>query len=483
MTTINQHPAVQNQHTLRTQTMVAFVAGVVLTLLMSAVVFNAWTADAATGETGDTYVAIDPTRVYDGRDSSFAESGRLGPDESKVISIKDGYDLDGVLVASNAVPAGATSITYNLTVAGITGPNFVAITPGDASSFSSSAINFSGASIANAANVKIDADRQIKLWGGDGTGSMFVLIDVTGYYVPADGLTTSPTTTPITTTTTPTTFDGSNITLTDTTYEIETRGDIPGQATDSGTSTTFNRVRFSVSNGDVTGIPGDDGNPSNGKTSNVDPGSTFDSNTIKVTIASGFNDPSNPTSIESRWDFKVMAYSDGVLTGEFARTDGQVDTGTFQMCASSCSTDLPGPQANIIPALDGPSPCAVATTGSTTYRVQFTGTTPGVAPPSNPTNNRFDIRFATASSGAITGSNYNDNNNYTLPEGNVVCGERTVTVMRNNGSPVTTSNVDGTWTLYNIVADGTGFSGDYTSDVSTGAGVPDVGTFTMTVDQ
>lgn len=276
-------------------------------------------------------------------------------------------------------------------------------------------------------------------------------------------------------------FDGSNITLSDTSYEIETRGNIPGKATDSGTSSSFNKVRFSVANGVVTGIPGDDGNPSNGKTSNVDPGSTFDSNTIKVTIAGGFSNPASPTSIGSRWDFKVMEYANGVIMGEYARTDGTTDTGTFQMCANSCTTDLPAPQATVVPATNGPSNCSVSSTSSTRYTVQFTGTTPGVAPPSNPPNNRFDVRFSTSASGAISGSDFNDNNNYTRPSGNVVCNNRTVTVLRNNGSPATATNADGTWTLYNIVASGSGFTGDYTSTVSTGAGVPDVGTFTMVV--
>jgi hypothetical protein len=59
------------------------------------------------------------------------------------------------------------------------------VTPGDATSFLSSAINFSTSSIANAGTVKIDENRRIKIWGGGNTGSMFVIIDITGYYTTA----------------------------------------------------------------------------------------------------------------------------------------------------------------------------------------------------------------------------------------------------------------------------------------------------------
>ena len=169
----------------RVRTTTGVFVGLALALLAAAIMATAWTADAATESQGARYVAIDPTRVYDGRNSTFAGSGRLGPDESKVISIKDGYDLTGALAAQNVVPEGATSVTYNLTISGVTGPNFVAVTPGDASDFVSSAINFSGASIANGATVRIDENRQLKIWGGDNTGSMFVIIDVTGYYATA----------------------------------------------------------------------------------------------------------------------------------------------------------------------------------------------------------------------------------------------------------------------------------------------------------
>jgi hypothetical protein len=134
---------------------------------------------------GTVFHPISPVRAYDSRNAAYPSPGLLAPNASKVISIKDGHDAAGAVNALDVVPAGATAITYNITIGAPTGPNFVAVTPGDAAGFLASAVNFNGtADIANAATVAIDASRQIKVWGGDQAGSAHVIIDVTGYYTP-----------------------------------------------------------------------------------------------------------------------------------------------------------------------------------------------------------------------------------------------------------------------------------------------------------
>ena len=144
---------------------------------------------ASAADAGTVYHPVDSYRAFDSRLASFgALSGRLAPNTSKVIDITDGYDSSGAAIPAQAdlVPANATAITYNITVAGQTGPNFVAVTAGDAASFTASAINYTGGgSIANGATVTLAGDQTIKLWGGDNTGSGHVIIDVTGYYAPA----------------------------------------------------------------------------------------------------------------------------------------------------------------------------------------------------------------------------------------------------------------------------------------------------------
>ena len=130
---------------------------------------------------------IEPIRAYDSRIALYTPNGVLPPNSSRVVDISAAHNAAGAGIPANAVPTGATSITYNITVASPTGPNFVAVTSGSATSFTASAINFNGTSdLANAATVTVAGDRTIKLWGGDQAGSTDVIIDVTGYYSPAE---------------------------------------------------------------------------------------------------------------------------------------------------------------------------------------------------------------------------------------------------------------------------------------------------------
>ena len=134
---------------------------------------------------GVVFFPITPFRAFDSRDADYGAAATiLTPGAVKTISIADGHDLaTGVSNATNLVPAGATAITYNITITGATGGNFVAVTPGDATTFGVSTINFNGVmDVANGATVGIAADRTIKLFGGGGAGSVHVIVDVTGYY-------------------------------------------------------------------------------------------------------------------------------------------------------------------------------------------------------------------------------------------------------------------------------------------------------------
>lgn len=136
---------------------------------------------------GEAYYPIEPMRVFDSRIDSYDESGPLGPGESKVIDVSDGYDLDGVIVPAlvDAVPFGATAITYNIAVVGTTGTNFVSATAGDATEFATAVLNYGAdQALSNSATVPVDAAQQIKIWGGDQDGSAHVVVDVTGFYAP-----------------------------------------------------------------------------------------------------------------------------------------------------------------------------------------------------------------------------------------------------------------------------------------------------------
>lgn len=136
---------------------------------------------------GVSFFPISPVRAFDSRNAAYgAEATVLAPNGVKIISIADGHALgSGAVDAPNVVPADATAITYNITVTGATGPNFVAVTPGDSINYAVSTINFNGLmDVANGSTVGISAARTIKVFGGDQTGSMHIIIDVTGYYAP-----------------------------------------------------------------------------------------------------------------------------------------------------------------------------------------------------------------------------------------------------------------------------------------------------------
>jgi hypothetical protein len=152
--------------------------------LWYAVATDSWRKLAGTGTAG-SFHPINPARVYDSRLAAYApNNGLMAPNTNRVISVKDGRDASGAVIAADVVPAGATAVAINVTVAGPTGPNFLSVVPGDAASFTASTINWPGGfDAANGTIVKVDTSRQLKAFCGDQSGSTHVIIDVTGYYL------------------------------------------------------------------------------------------------------------------------------------------------------------------------------------------------------------------------------------------------------------------------------------------------------------
>jgi hypothetical protein len=137
--------------------------------------------------TAGSFTAIDPQRVYDSRQTGYPEAlqGVMAPNTNRVISVADGRSADGTVTLTDAVPAGATAVQINVTAANMTGPNFLSVTAGDKTSTETSLLNWGPGDIqiANSITVPVDADRQVKVFCGDQTGSTDVIIDVFGYYV------------------------------------------------------------------------------------------------------------------------------------------------------------------------------------------------------------------------------------------------------------------------------------------------------------
>lgn len=135
--------------------------------------------------TAGAFHPIDPIRAYDSRVATYPVNGLLASNQSRVVSVADGHDAVGAVTDTGAVPAGATAVAYNVTVTGTTASNFLSVVPGDAAAFTTSTINWSGAnqSLANGSIVKLDASRQVKIFGGYDSGATHVIIDITGYFL------------------------------------------------------------------------------------------------------------------------------------------------------------------------------------------------------------------------------------------------------------------------------------------------------------
>lgn len=142
-----------------------------------------FTIPAIAGPQPTSFFPLTPGRVYDSRWAVFG-SAKILAGENRQISIKDRRRIspdDGAVDLVDFVPAGAKAIAYNLTATDTVGVGFLAATPGDATTFATSAINWAsaGLSIANGSVVSVDAARTIKVFAG---GSTHFIIDVVGYY-------------------------------------------------------------------------------------------------------------------------------------------------------------------------------------------------------------------------------------------------------------------------------------------------------------
>jgi hypothetical protein len=124
---------------------------------------------------GARFTPIGPVRVFD------AGASPLLPGQTRTVSVANQIAADGG--RKNVVPAGASGIAYNITVVRPGGGGHLRVFPGDKVSSSASTVNWAvpGDVIANGIQVRIAADRTIKVYNGSGSPVRF-LIDVAGHY-------------------------------------------------------------------------------------------------------------------------------------------------------------------------------------------------------------------------------------------------------------------------------------------------------------
>jgi hypothetical protein len=123
----------------------------------------------------DGFRPIGPTRLLDTRDGSgtFGAAGALTPDLPLTVA-----------VASAGVPAGATAVALNITAVAPTQAAFVRVAPCGQDPLVSSLNVHAGQIVANAGVVALSAADTICVTAN---GATDVLIDVTGWYGPGGG--------------------------------------------------------------------------------------------------------------------------------------------------------------------------------------------------------------------------------------------------------------------------------------------------------
>jgi hypothetical protein len=133
---------------------------------------------------------ISPVRVYDSRSPQPTQS-TLATGANRVVSVASGRDpVTGAIIPAqlNIVPAGATAVVGNITVTDTEGAlgGFLAITPGNATVLAGSSVNWfgPGQNIANSFTAKLDANRQLKIFGGGAPSpATNFIIDINGFYL------------------------------------------------------------------------------------------------------------------------------------------------------------------------------------------------------------------------------------------------------------------------------------------------------------
>ena len=135
---------------------------------------------AASTPNGGRFTAVTPVRVYDTGATPLAAGA------TRTVSVANQVPGDGG--AANVVPVGATALAYNITVVRPDGAGHLRVFPGDKASSGASSINWTSAGdvVANGLQVRLAADRTIRVFNAAGVPVRF-LIDVLGYFRPGAG--------------------------------------------------------------------------------------------------------------------------------------------------------------------------------------------------------------------------------------------------------------------------------------------------------
>lgn len=129
------------------------------------------------------FVPVTPYRAYDSR---FVD-GPLAVDTNRTNSVADAIDIEtGATTTTDAIPAGAQAIAYNLTAVSPTNRGNLAVTPQSATEQTAASLNYQSTTtaIGNASITGVSGDRQVKVFCSGSPGhTVEYVLDVSAYWI------------------------------------------------------------------------------------------------------------------------------------------------------------------------------------------------------------------------------------------------------------------------------------------------------------
>lgn len=153
----------------------------VFAVFATVLVTQAWTADAAPGDSDSTFVPIAPCRLFDTRPGEPPNVGKKTPlveGEANVYS----QQVTGSVGNCVGIPGDATAVAMNVTIVNPTAQSNLRVFPANVSTPTVSNLNWlpGQSPTPNKVDVKLSPGGEIKLFNF--RGSVDVLADVVGYY-------------------------------------------------------------------------------------------------------------------------------------------------------------------------------------------------------------------------------------------------------------------------------------------------------------
>ena len=166
--------------TVRVRTVAWFATAIVLSILATLLVTQAWTADAAPGDTDATFVPVTPCRLFDYRPGELPAGGKKTPLAAGSPATQQ---VTGSVGNCTIPTTGVVGVAMNVTVVNGTAQSNLRLYPADAGEPLVSNLNWKAgdSATANKVDVKLSSPAgAIKL--ANFSGSVDVIGDVVGYY-------------------------------------------------------------------------------------------------------------------------------------------------------------------------------------------------------------------------------------------------------------------------------------------------------------